>query len=123
MARIVPYLNFTGNCREAMSFYKECLGGELNLLEFAGTDAEKMVRKEELHRIMHSSLSGGKIELFACDVPEKEMKGYVDGSNITLSLNCDSEAEIRTIFNKLSKGGKIGMPLDKPFWGGLYGQF
>ncbi len=45
----------------------------------------------------------------------------VVGDNVVLSINCDSETEIRDLFSKFSRGGEVFMPLEKQFWGGIFG--
>ena len=121
MKRINSYLTFSGNCREAMTFYKECLGGELTLQTIGESPlAEKMLPKMK-DCILHSTLTNGSFVLMATDcVPES---GLIKGNSVSLSLNCGSEEEIRSCYQKLSAGGKADHLLEDTFWGALFGDF
>lgn len=70
--------------------------------------------------ILHATLTKNSLVLMGSDmVPES---GFVKGNSISLSLNCDSEAEIKVLYTKLSKGGKADHPLEETFWGALFGR-
>ncbi len=119
MLKINPYLRFNdGKCREAMSFYKECLGGDLFFQAIGETPMAKEMPAEKQHYIMHASLKTGGTELFGSDMM---MDKAIVGDNVVVSLNTSSEEELRTIFAKLSEGGEVFMPLEKQFWGALFG--
>ncbi len=119
MKTINPYVGFNGKCREAMTFYKECLGGELELKETAGSPSEQF-QGDVTNKIMHSSLTIDGLQiLMGSDMTDKD--GYTKGNNIALALNCNSEEEIYSLFEKLSKGGEIYAPLKEEFWGGIFG--
>lgn len=112
------YLTFDGTAREAMSFYKEVLGGELSIMTVADTPAKEKCPEGDLNKVMHSSLIGGDITLFATDMlPNGE---FTEGNGVTMCLSCSSEKEINEYFSRLSEGGKIIHPLKKEFWGGMF---
>jgi PhnB protein len=113
--------NFNGNCSEAMTFYKECLGGELALQKVGETPAAKEMPPATYDKIMHAALTNGPMLLYASDM--MGTGGVVQGNTITLMINCSSEEEIKRLFNKLSAGGKVGHPLKEEFWGSIYGDF
>ncbi|MFL5809928.1 MAG: VOC family protein, partial [Flavisolibacter sp.] len=92
MAQINAYLNFNGNCREAMSFYKDCLGGELMLQTVGDTPKEVQCPTAMKHQIMHSSLTKGQMLLMGSDMVGAE--GFIKGNTMALSINCSSEDEI-----------------------------
>ncbi len=119
MAQLSPYIGFNGNCREAMTFYKDCLGGDLTFQTAGEAPAEAGCPEGTAGEIMHSMLISNGIVIMATDMGNPE--GYEKGNNISLTLNCDSEEEIRSLFDKLSEGGKIGQQLKLEFWGGLFG--
>jgi PhnB protein len=119
MIQINAYLNFNGNCREAMSFYKECLGGDLILQPVKGTPMEDQCPAGKENEILHSSLTGEGFLLMASDMIGKE--GYQLGNNFGLSVNCTSEEHIHSLFNKLAEGGNVFMPVREQFWGALFG--
>ena len=115
MAQINVYLTFNGNCREAMTFYKECLGGELTLQTVKGSPMESQWPVTVQENILHASLVNGSLVLLGSDIVEKEK--LVKGNTISLSLNCTSAKEIETFFTKLSSGGQIAHPLHDFFAG------
>ena len=120
MTTVSPYLNFDGNTREVMTFYKECFGGELVLQVVAGSPMEKHVPAELKNQIMHSTLTNGPMTIMASDM--LGTSALIKGNNMRMCLHCTSEEEINAIFNKLAAGGKVNMALDKTFWGSIYGE-
>jgi len=119
MTQIVPYLHFRGNCREAMTFYHECLGGELTLQTIAESPMAGQMPPEAQQQIMHASLMKGDLGLMASDMM-REVPAH--GNTITLMLYCGSEEEIRVSFSNLSAGGTVTTPLAEQFWGAIYGE-
>jgi PhnB protein len=119
MPQLVPYLNFSGNCREAMTFYQQCLDGDLNIMPFAGTPAAEHVPAAAQNGVMHATLQSGALLLMASDSPFQPVQ---DGNGNTLSLNCHSEEEIDHLFAKLGEGGQVTMPLADQFWGAKFGM-
>jgi PhnB protein len=119
MAQLDPYVKFNdGKCREAMNFYKDCIGGELDFMTVATSPMAADMGPEKQENIMHSTLKKGTWTLIGSDMMRD--KATV-GDNMGLSLNCDSEEEIKTVFAKLSEGGEVFMPLEDAFWGALFG--
>ncbi len=121
MSKINAYISFNGKCREAMNFYKECIGGELEFMTFADSPMTEQTSGSDKDKIMHSSLKKGNLLLMASDMGNPD--GYKYGNNISLTLTCESEEEINNLFTKLSDGGEILMPLGIQFWGDLFGAF
>ena len=124
MKAINPYLNFSDNCEAAFEFYKSIFGGEfLTVMRFKDVPAEVMeVPASEAEKIMHMALPIGQgTILMGSDVPEA-MGAVTSGDNFAISLSADSEAEATALFNKLSAGGQVTMPLDKAFWGDYFGM-
>jgi len=122
MTQINAYLNFNGNCREAMTFYKDCLGGELTIQTVEGTPMETHCPTAMLQQIMHSSLVKDGILLMASDMRAPGTE-FIQGNNMSLSLNCSSEEEINDFYSRLSSGGKIFDSLKPQFWGDIAGFF
>jgi PhnB protein len=119
MKRINSYLTFNGNCHDAMSFYKECLGGELTLQTLGESPLAENMPEPIKNCILHSTLANDALVLFGSDmVPES---GLVRGNSVALSLDCGSEDEIRDCYEKLSSGGTADYPLEETFWGALFG--
>jgi PhnB protein len=119
MTQINAYLNFNGNCREALSFYKDSLGGELSLQTVEGSPMEAGCPGAMKHQILHGSLTKNGLILMGSDMVGTE--GLIQGNNISLSLSCSSEKEINQFFSSLSVGGKIIEPLKLQFWGAMFG--
>jgi PhnB protein len=119
MARLNPYLNFDNNCREAMNFYKDCLGGEL-FLQTVGEMPEMAAKMPPQFRdsILHSSLTSGDIVIMASDMKREKQ---LEGNTFHLCINCTSENEFNTFFSQLSAGGKITEPIADMPWGAKYG--
>src|SRR3954453_18134870 len=100
MNAISPYIGFNGKCRAAMSFYQECLGGELELQEVAGSPMEQFCQGAK-DQVFHSSLNiNGLPIIMGSDMVDQS--GYTKGNNIALAVSCSSEEEIRNLFDKLS---------------------
>lgn len=119
MNAINPYIGFNGRCREAMTFYKECLGGELELQEVSGSPMEQFWKGAK-DQIFHSSLTvNGMPVIMGSDMVDQS--GYTKGNNVALAMSCSSEEEIRSLFDKLSKGGRVLQPLKEEFWGAIFG--
>ena len=119
MTQINAYLNFNGRCREAMTFYHECLGGDLTLQKVAESPMAAQMPSEMGASILHSSLTRDGIVLMGSDMMGHNL---VNGNVVSLCLNCSSDEEINEFFTKLSTGGNVKMPLHQTFWGATYGE-
>lgn len=120
MTHINSYLTFGGNCREAMIFYKNCLGGEIDLQTIGESPMADKMPPQMKDSILHATLTKGAWVLMASDMVGE--KGLIKGNTVSLMLNCSSEDEIRTFYNKLSTGGQATHPLEDSFWGALFGN-
>ncbi|WP_428234841.1 VOC family protein [Gracilimonas sp.] len=119
MKTLVPYLFFRGNCEEAMNYYKECLDGEITALQRFG-DTEMPVDDDHKQKIMHGELKADGIHMMFSDgAPHKDI---TEGDNVQLNINIDSEEEQDRLFELLSEGGEVTMPLETTFWGARYGM-
>ena len=120
MSQINSYLTFNGNCREAMTFYKECLGGELIFQTVGESPLSRKMPKKMKDCILHSTLTKGSLILMGSDMVSEQ--GLIKGNSVSLSLNCNSEEEIKNCYAKLSNGGSKNHPLEDSFWGALFGD-
>ncbi len=120
MTQINAYINFEGNCREVMTFYKDCLDAELNMQTIEGSPIEAQCPAAMKQQILHASLVKEGMILMGSDMQEPG-GNFTKGNNIALSLNCSSDEEIKTFFSKLSQGGKISHALTESFWGATFG--
>ncbi len=118
-----PYLNFNGNTEEAFNFYKSVFGGEfLALMRFSDNDACGPIAENDKNKIMHIALPlGDGTVLMATDALESMGQKVVFGNNIYIALSPDSKEETDRLFNGLSEGGKIEMPMQDMFWGDYFG--
>jgi PhnB protein len=123
MATINPYLNFLGNTEEAFNFYRSVFGGEFAVLQrFKDVPDCGPISETDKNKIMHVALPIKGNMLMGTDALESMGRTLTIGTNISLSLNTESEAESDKLFNALSKGGKVEMPLQKMFWGAYFGM-
>lgn len=130
MTNINPYLNFDGNTEEAFNFYKSVFGGEfmggiMRWGDAPGCDEGEMkLADEDKRKVMHMQLpiSEGNV-LMGSD----SLKGFGPplsvGNNITIAIGPDSKEEADRIFDGLSAGGEVQMPMADAFWGGYFGSF
>ena len=117
--QINAYLNFNGRCREAMTFYQQCIGGELVLQKVSESPMAAQMPSEMGAQILHSTLTKGSILLMASDMMGSSL---LQGNNITLLFNCGNEKDIHEYFNHLSVDGHVKLPVHQSFWGSLYGE-
>jgi PhnB protein len=115
-----PYLNFQGNCEEAMNFYKAVLGGELEISRFSDFP-DPSLPEDYKDKVMHATLKGDVITFMASDGRPGGTVNF--GDSVSLSLAGDDEATITSYFNGLSEGGTIIAPLQKQVWGDMFGMF
>ena len=130
MAKINPYLNFNGSTEEAFNFYKSVFGGEFLVLQRFGNmpgcdemPEGKQVSEADREKIMHIALPVGNGNvLMATDALESMGQNLTEGNNFSLSYSADGKEEAEQIFNGLSEGGKVEMPLADAFWGSYFGM-
>jgi len=126
MTQLNPYLTFLGNCEEAFNFYKSIFGGEFTYVgRFADMPPQDGITLSEADKtkIMHISLPINKTTiLMGSDTGGEWANKTTIGNNISLSLNVTSKAEADRLFNLLSSGGKITMPIADTFWGDYFGM-
>jgi PhnB protein len=118
-AYLSPYLNFDGNCREAMEFYHGVLGGKLDLNTFADYFPDESADRKD--KIMHAMLQNDFLTLMASDLPPGAE--YNVGNHISLSLAGTDSEQLKSVWNGLSQGGTVTMPLEKQVWGDEFGMF
>jgi PhnB protein len=104
MTQISPYLTFNGNCREVMTFYKDCFGGELTIQSVKDSPMAALWPDEVQDNVLHASLIKEELLLLASDMAGTEQ---VRGNTISLTLNCGSQEEIKLYFDRLSEGGHV----------------
>jgi len=117
--RLNPYLNFRGNAREAIEFYKSVFRGNLHLMTYKDGGMSQGPETDNL--VMHSQLEADHgITLMASDTPPG--MDFTPGNNISISLSGDDEGTLRGYWDRLSAGGTTTMPLEKAPWGDTFGM-
>jgi PhnB protein len=117
--RLNPYLSFRDTAREAMDFYKSVFGGELTTSTFAEFHASEDPAEQD--KIMHSILSTQDgLTLMASDTPNS--MDFTPGTNFSVSLSGENDAELRGYWQQLSEGGTVTMPLNQAPWGDTFGM-
>ena len=119
MIGIKPYISFPGNCEEAINFYKEKLGAEVLYMGRYGDSP--MAGKAPDDKIMHCTIKIGDSHIMACDSVFKDCPVTI-GNNITLAIGTNDIAQADSMFDKMSDGGKIIMPMQKTFWAERFGM-
>ncbi len=125
MALINPHINFNGNAEEAFNFYKSVFGGEfVKIMRFKDLSSPEFpVSENEANKIMHIALPIGKNILMANDVPEILGKVNENENRSKISISAESKEEADKLFNGLSAGGTIEMPITDSPWGSYFGMF
>ncbi len=118
------YLNFAGNAEEAFNFYKSVFGGEFSsVVRFKDFPMEGVeIPKADEDKVMHIALPIGDNLLMASDVLESQGQQLVQGNNNYVLVNPDSKEEADRIFNGLSQGADIEMPIADQPWGDYFGS-
>jgi len=117
-SQLNPYLNFNGNARQAMEFYTNVFGGNLNVNTFADYGAPD---SPDADRVMHAQLeTEAGYTIMGADVTS-EME-YHPMAGFSVSLSGDDGDQLRGYFEKLAAGGTVMMPLQKQVWGDEFGM-
>lgn len=127
MAKVNAYLTFNGNCEEAFLFYKSVFGGEFPYIgkfkDMPQEDGNKM-DPSMAEKIMHVSLPISKETiLMGSDTGGEWASSFKEGNNFSISITADSKEEADRLFQGLSAGGNVTMPMDTTFWGDYFGMW
>ena len=125
MASINPHINFNGNAEEAFNFYKSVFGGEFSkITRFKDLASPGFsIPEKEANKIMHIALPIGKSILMANDVPEIMGRTNENENRSKIVISAESKEEADKLFNGLSAGGQIEMPVSDSPWGSYFGMF
>ena len=125
MATINPHINFNGNAEEAFNFYKSVFGGEfetvMRLKDLASP--EFPVEEIDANKILHIELPIGKDVLMGNDVPSFMGKTNEKENRSKIAIGAESKEEADKLFNGLSAGGEVEMPMADSPWGSYFGMF
>jgi PhnB protein len=122
MKAINPYLNFPGTTEQAFQFYRSVFGGQFAVLQrFGDLPHGDQTPVQDRNKIMHVSLPlpNGSV-LMGTDACESVGQKLIMGNNFSISLECESEAEVTLLFTALTAGGKVEMSPQKTFWGAFF---
>jgi PhnB protein len=125
MAQINPHINFNGNAEEAFNFYKSVFGGEFSkIIRFKDIASEEFpISDKEAHKIMHIALPIGQNFLFANDILEIMGRVNENENRSKIAITAESKEEAYKLFNGLSAGGQIEMPIDENPDGTYFAMF
>ena len=125
MAQINPYINFNGNTEEAFTFYKSVFGGEFaKIMRLKDLSTPEFpVSENDANKIMLIALPIGKNILMGNDVPESMGLTNENENRSKISISAESKEEADKLFNGLSVGGQIEVPIGDSPWGSYFGMF
>lgn len=126
MATINPYLNFQGNTEDAFNFYRSVFGGEFmgGIQRFKDVPGMEDMSEEDGEKVMHVGLPIGKGNyLMGTDTLASMGQSLTMGNNFYICISTDSKEEADQLFDGLSIGGKVEMPMQEAFWGAYFGMF
>ena len=125
MAKLNSYLNFDGQAEEAFDFYKSIFGGEFlgGIHRMGNAPGTENLSENSKNRVMHIALPIGNDLLMASDIIPEFGQTLTIGNSNYISIFPDSREEANRIFNALSDGGIVEMPLEDQFWGDYFGSF
>jgi PhnB protein len=125
MATINPYINFNGNAEEAFNFYKSVFGGEFaTIMRFKDISSpEHPLTENDAQKIMRITLPIGRNILIANDVPESMGRVSENENRSKIAISTDTKEEADKLFNGLSEGGAVEMPMAESPWGSYFAMF
>ena len=125
MALINPHINFNGNAEEAFNFYKSVFGGEFEkIIRLKDISSPEFpVAENDANKIMHIALPIGKNILIGNDIPEGMGQVSENENRSKISVSAESREEADRLFNGLSAGGNVEVPMSDSPWGSYFGMF
>ena len=120
---VLTYLNFNGNCREVLEFYRFVFGREYMIMQTFGDGPPNMgIAESDKDKIMHATLMIGDGVIMGSDKPSGFGPPPVVGNNFSLTYPTQSKKETDELFAKMSEGGTVTMPVQEMFWGSYFGS-
>jgi len=116
MMTLTPYLLFQGNCRQAMEFYNSCFGGDLTATAVKDSPAKDLFPAAQQNQIINARLRSGKLDISSSDWLRPD-RIPVRGNTVCLYLSGTTLQGLKTIFESLSQGAEITVPLTQQFFG------
>lgn len=118
MVGVNPYIAFTGNCREAIEFYKSALDAQVLFTQTMGESPMSDMGPAE--NIMHCTMKVGESIIMMCDDPRPD--AVVQGGNVSLAIGLNDPERAKQLFGNLANGGSVVMPLEKTYWAEAFGM-
>lgn len=115
---MTAHLSFSGQCREAFSFYAQLFGGELKMLPYGDTPMAKEVQADWGDKIVHGTLSFDGSELAGSDV---QLEHYRQPQGFSVLVDVEGDEKARRIFTALAEGGSVVLPIQETFWSPAFG--
>ena len=119
MLGMKPYINFPGNCEEAINFYQQVMGAELLFIQRFGESPMKGAAPDD--KVMHCTLKIGNSSFMACDNMSDEHPLTI-GNNISLAIGTNDVPQAEKMFKSLADGGKVLMEMQETFWAERFGM-
>ena len=122
--KITPYLNFNGNCAEAIGLYEKAFGVKANVMKYKDappTAEEYQLSADTENLVMHACLTNNKdYTVFLADMPPTMPTTF--GNGMAISIELDSKEKVKSAFETLKEGGKVTMELQETFWSKYFGS-
>ncbi len=123
MKSVNPYLNFKGTAEDAFNFYQKVFGGELSIVRFKDMEDNMGVTGDDLNKIANVTLPiGAETLLLGSDAVGSWGESFQRGNDFYINLEPETPEEAKQLFEKLSEGGQIEMPLQKTEWAEYFGM-
>ncbi len=119
MSKLISYLTFNGNCRQAMHFYQKCLGGKLHFRTLNESSQGKEFPAPMKKFVLHALLENDSLLLIGTDLVHED--GLSKGNAVSILLDCSSKEEAINYYSKLAEEGKVTHPIAENYWGSLSG--
>jgi len=117
---LAPHITFSGNCREAMTYYRDCFGGELHFQTVEDSPHTFGLPKSFREAVVHATLHGENWMILGSDLPDTPQ--LKTGNRLCFQLHFESEAALNKAFQQLSEKGKALQQPDRNHWGQLVAE-
>lgn len=118
--QLIPYMMFTGQCREAFAFYARALGGEVaELMTYGESPMCEQMPADSRDQVMHSRIEAPGLVLMGADGPQVEVPA---GAGTVINVQVDAVEDAERVFAALLEGGKATMPMQETFWAQRWGM-
>ena len=116
---VAPYLLFLGNCKEAFEFYEKALGGKLEMMTYGQSPESDKMPAAMQNQVIHARLAAGASVIYGSDCPPDR---YTKPQGFSVAVGTKDPADTERVFNALSQGGQVHMPLQQTFWSAKFGM-